>query len=69
MTDIAAEYINRSCVTSDNKGCVFENLCSDYNGKPSDSNRACLTLSKRELDKVTKDIIEFNEKAQGYYGR
>lgn len=69
MTDIVAEYINRSCVTSDNKGCVFENLCSDYNGKPSDSNRACLTLSKRELDKVTRSIVDFEERAGEYYGR
>ena len=37
-----------SCVTFDNKGCIFENICPDYIGKPSTFNRACLTLSKSE---------------------
>jgi hypothetical protein len=32
----------------DNKGCIFENICPDYIGKPSTFNRACLTLSKSE---------------------
>lgn len=35
-----------SCVTFDNKGCIYENICPDYIGKPSTFNRACLTLSR-----------------------
>lgn len=69
MADIIDEIINRSCVTSNNNGCIFENLCPDYNGKPSNSNKACLTLSKNELDESTKGIIDFDEKAREYYGR
>lgn len=44
------ETVNRSCVTSKNEGCIFENICPDYNGKPSDSNKTCLTLSKANVD-------------------
>lgn len=44
------ETVNKSCVTSKNKGCIFENICPDYNGKPSDSNKPCLTLSKAVAD-------------------
>lgn len=69
MVDIIEEIINRSCVTSSNKGCIFENLCPDYNGKPSGSNKACLTLSKSDLDENTKIIVDFDEKARDYYGR
>lgn len=69
MTDIIEEIINRSCVTAKNNGCIFENLCPDYNGKPSKSNKSCLTLSKNELDESTKVIIDFDEKAREYYGR
>lgn len=38
------ENTSCSCVTFDNKGCIFENICPDYIGKPSTFNRACLTL-------------------------
>lgn len=41
-----------SCVTFDNKGCIFENICPDYIGKPSPFNRACLTLSKKDKNCV-----------------
>lgn len=40
------ENTSCSCVTFDNKGCIFENICPDYIGKPSAFNRACLTLSQ-----------------------
>lgn len=44
------ENTSCSCVTFDNKGCIFENICPGYIGKPSAFNRACLTLS--ELQKT-----------------
>ena len=48
MNSDEKENIGCSCVTFDNKGCIFENICPDYIGKPSTFNRACLTLSKSE---------------------
>ena len=33
------ENTSCSCVTFDNKGCIFENICPDYIGKPSTFNR------------------------------
>ena len=69
MHDIFDEILSRSCVTSSNKGCIFENLCPDYNGKPSDSNKSCLILSKSELDEGTRGIVDFEERAGEYYGR
>lgn len=42
------ENTSCSCVTFDNKGCIFENICPDYIGKPSAFNRACLTLRESE---------------------
>jgi hypothetical protein len=44
--DDEKENTSCSCVTFDNKGCIFENICPDYIGKPSTFNRACLTLSE-----------------------
>ena len=41
------ENTSCSCVTFDNKGCIYENICPDYIGKPSAFNRACLTLSQK----------------------
>lgn len=52
MNSSEEENTGCSCVTFDNKGCIFENICPDYIGKPSPFNRACLTLSKKDKSYV-----------------
>ena len=58
-----------SCVTFNNKDCIFENLCPDYIGKPSIFNRACLVLSGSSKDKELENNYNFDKKQGGYYGR
>lgn len=58
-----------SCVTLNNKGCIFENLCPCYIGKPSTFNRACLVLSSSSKDKELENNYNFDKKQGEYYGR
>lgn len=63
------ENIGCSCVTFNNKGCIFENLCPEYSGKPSMFNRACLVLSGSKEERDLENNYNFDKNQEGYYGR
>ena len=57
MIDKLYNKCEKTCVTINNEGCIYENICPNYNPKPSNLNEECLTINKQHITQSENKIL------------